>query len=170
MQELAEIIKQGEALSYSSGEIQRTFETKFPGYQVGEGPWAEQSQLWTKTQLDTLRNILEAVHRQNQNFGDDQGMVEGILAQSNAAVGQMQALQQGNALIASTVKELAKLRQLLMSQINADTVYRAADAARQAEAEARGVAWGTAVPPVVEPMSPNDPRGIGDLNFICPQR
>ena len=164
------MIKQGEALSYSSEEIQRTFEQKFPGYQVQEGPWAERSQVWTKTQLDTLRNILEAVHRQNQNFGDDQNMVDGILAQSNAAVGHMQALQQGNALTAATVKELAKLRQLLMSQINADTVYRAAEAARHAEAEARGVAWGTAVPPIVQPMSPNDPRGVGDLDFICPRR
>lgn len=170
LNELAAVIKQGEALAYSSQDIAGTFQDKFPGYQLPEGPWADRSQLWTKTQLDTLRNILEAVHKQNENYGDEQDLVEGILEQSNAAIGHMQALQQGNALVGATVKQLAKLRQLLMSQINADTVYRAAEATRRAEAEARGVTWGTAVPPVVEPMSPNDARGIGDLEFICPRR
>lgn len=170
LNELASVIKQGDALAYSSQDIAGTFEDKFPGYQISNSPWADRSQLWTKTQLDTLRNILEAVHKQNENYGAEQNLVDGILEGSNAAVGHMQALQQGNALVAATVKQLAKLRQLLMSQINADTVYRAAEATRRAEAEARGVTWATTAPPTVEPMSPSDSRGIGDLEFICPRR
>ena len=170
LEHLEVTLRQGEALAYSSENLAGVFEDKFPGYQVPEGLWSERSSMWTDTQLDTLRNVLEVVKEQNENFAKEQPFVAGLLGQSNNAVGHMQALQHGNALTAATVKQLVKLRQLVMSQINADTVYRAAETARRAESEAKGVAWASAAPRTLEPMSPNDPRGIGDLEIINPKR
>ena len=170
LDKLEQTIKQGEALSYGNDNIAGVFEDKFPGYAIPEALWKERSTMWTNTQLNTLRNILQAAHLQNDNFADEQSQVEGMLTASNDAIGHMQALQHGNALIAATVKQLVKLRQLAMSQINADTVYRSAEVARRAEAEAKGVDWCSQAPMTLEPMSPNDPRGIGDLEFINPRR
>lgn len=170
LDELEETIKQGEALAYGSANIAGIFEDKFPGYKIPEGLWRERSELWTNTQLDTLRNILQSVHIQNENFSSEQPFVAGILEQSNAAIGHMQAMQHGNALVAANVKQLVKLRQLIMSQINADAVYRSAEVARRAESEAKGVAWASAAPRTLEPMSSDDSRGIGNLEFIAPRR
>ncbi len=169
LDKLEEIIKQGEALGYGAEDISVVFQDKFPGYKIPETLWAERSSMWTDTQLHTLRNVLEAVHEQNANYAEEQPLVAGILDKSNKAIGHMQALQQGNALVAATVKQLVKMRQLMMSQINADTVYRSAEVARRAESEAQGVAWASAAPLILEPMSPNDPRGVGDLDFISPK-
>jgi P-type conjugative transfer protein TrbJ len=170
LSQLEEVIKQGDALAYSTGNIPGVFEDKFPGYENRDGLWAERSKLWTDTQLDTLRNILQAVEVQNRDFYFEQPFVEGMLAESNAAIGHMQVMQHGNALVAANVKQLAKLRQLVMSQINADTVYRAAETSRRAESEAKGVSWASRAPRTLEPMSANDPRGIGDFEFINPKR
>ncbi len=167
---LEEVIKQGEALGYGSENIPGVFEEKFPGYEASDGLWAERSKMWTDTQLNTLRNVLQSVQMQNENYAEEQELVAGMLDKSNIAVGHMQALQQGNALVGATVKQLVKLRQLTMSQINADTVYRAAETARRAEAEAKGVAWASAAPRTLEPMSSNDRRGIGNLELINPRR
>jgi len=164
------VLKQGEALAYGAGDIKAAFATKFPGFQISDTSWAERSKLWTDTQLNTLRNILEAVHLQNDNFTDQQALLAGIMGKSNAAIGEMQALQQGNALVAETVTELGKLRQLVMSQINAETVDRSAEVARRAEAEAKGIAWATAGSAELVPLSKNDPRGVGDLEFINPRK
>lgn len=170
LNELEEIIKQGEALAYGAENIAAQFEDKFPGYKVSEDLWRDRSTLWTDTQLDTLKNVLESVHRQNEDYAKEQPFVAGILEQSNRAIGRMQAIQHGNALVAANVKQLVKLRQLVMSQINADSVYRSAEVARRAESEAKGVAWASAAPRTLEPMESNDPRGIGDFNFIKPRK
>ncbi len=170
LKQLEEVIKQGEALGYGADDITGVFEEKFPGYELPEGLWAERSKMWTDTQLNTLRNVLESVHLQNENYAQEQDLVDGTLEKSNSAVGHMQALQQGNALMGATVKQLVKFRQLMMSQINADTVYRAAETARRAESEAKGVAWASAAPRTLEPMSPNDSRGVGNLELINPRR
>lgn len=170
LSELEELIKQGEALAYSSGNISGEFAAKFPGYENRDGLWAERSKVWTDTQLHTLRNILEAVGVQNRDFYYEQPFVEGMLHESNAAIGHMQVMQHGNALVAANVKQLVKLRQLMMSQINADTVYRAAETSRRAESEAKGVSWASRAPRTLAPMNRNDPRGIGDFEFINPNR
>lgn len=170
LSQLEEVIKQGEALAYSTGNIPGVFNDKFPGYEIREGLWAERSQVWTNTQLDTLKNILEAVGLQNQDFYYEQPFVEGMLYESNAAIGHMQVMQHGNALVAANVKQLVKLRQLMMAQINADTVYRAAETSRRAESEAKGVSWASRAPRTLQPMKQNDPRGIGDFEFINPKR
>ncbi len=170
LSELEEIIKQGQALAYSSENIAGVFEDKFPGYKPHEGLWAQRSKLWTDTQLNTLRNILQGVAKQNEDFQQEQPFVEGILNESNRSVGRMQVMQHGNALVAANIKQLVKLRQLLMSQINTNTVYRAAEISRRAESEAKGVSWASRAPRTLAPMSPNDPRGIGDFEFINPKR
>lgn len=170
LEELDAIIKQGEALAYGDSNIQQTFEDKFPGYKITDELWEARSELWTNTQLDTLRNVLQSVHKQNENFQTEQPFVESMIAQSNAAVGHMQALQHGNALIGANVTQLVKLRQLIMSQINADTVYRSAETARRAESEAKGIAWASAAPRTLAPMSKHDGRAVGNLDFIKPRR
>jgi len=165
-----QILKQGEALAYGSADIPGAFEDKFPGFKISDISWALRSKMWTDTQLNTLRNILEATHLQSDNFTDQQALLAGIMEKSNAAIGEMQALQQGNALVGQTVTELGKVRQLMMAQINADTVDRSAEVARRAESEAKGIAWATAGSPEFVPLSRNDPRGIGDLQFINPRK
>lgn len=170
LSELDLILKQGEALAYSAENITGVFQEKFPGYKLPHSLWAQRSETWTKTQLDTLKNVLESVSKQNQNFLEEQPFIESMLLKSNGAIGQMQALQQGNALVAANIKQLTKLRQLIMSQINADSVYRAGEISRKAESEAKGVSWASAAPRSLKPMSAKDSRGLGNFEFINPKR
>lgn len=167
--ELEQLIEQGEAIAYSTENLAAEFTERFPGYESKTELWQERSKLLTDTQLDTLKNVLLASAKQNENFYIEQPLIEAMLSSSNSAVGHMQVMQHGNALVGANIKQLVKLRQLVIAQTNAETVYRAAETARRAETEAKGVLWTTAAPLTLSPMSASDPRGIGDLNIIKPK-
>lgn len=170
IRKLGDILVRGEAIAYSSKNLSSDFNEKFPGYDPKHSHWPEQSKNLTDTQLSTLKNSLEALSLQNEDLIYEQELVAGMLEKSNVAVGHMQAIQQGNALTAANIKQLVKLRKLLMAQINADSVYRAAEVSRKAEIEAKAKAWIDKSDSDVKPISPNDSRGFGDLEFMNPKK
>jgi P-type conjugative transfer protein TrbJ len=71
-----------------------------------------------------------------QGLSDDQAQMDGLIAQSQGAVGGLQAAQSGNQLIALQAKQMAALQALLAAQARA----QAMEQARQAEAEMQGYA------------------------------
>src|SRR5262249_26570257 len=96
---------------------------------------------WTRTTLDTLRGILNVVRLHGEDFASEQARIAALTALSDSAVGRMQAVQTGNMIAAEQVQQLVKLRQLVMAQINAQNVYMASRANREAQRAATQSEW-----------------------------
>ena len=166
MTELEELIRREEGFSYGDPGVSQRFERLFPGYTPAQGLFAEKNELWVSTQLDTMRGILEAAKRQHENFEDGQRIVAGRLEDSNAAKGNLQALQAGNAIKAGVVKQVAKLRQLMLADINLETVTTAAEVNRRAQQEAKVASWAWQGSRRIVEAPTNDSRGIGKLSEV----
>ena len=137
---LGQIIEQEQAIAYAMAGMERVFRERYPGYRTLTD-WATAYDQWTRTTLDTLRGTLSAVRLHADDFADEQRRIQTLTSLSDSAEGRMQALQAGNMLAAEQIQQLAKLRQLMMAQINAQNVYMANQTNRDAQRVATQQEW-----------------------------
>jgi P-type conjugative transfer protein TrbJ len=137
---LGQIIEQERAITYAMAGMDRVFRERYPGYRPITD-WAAVYDQWTRTTLDTLRGSLAAVRLHADDFADEQRRIQTLTALSDSAAGRMQAIQAGNMLAAEQIQQLAKLRQLMMAQINAQNVYMANQTNRDAQRAATQHEW-----------------------------
>jgi len=158
---LGQIIEQEQAIAYAMAGMDRVFRERYPGYRPITD-WAAAYDQWTRTTLDTLRGSLAAVRLHADDFADEQRRIQTLTALSDSAEGRMQAIQAGNMLAAEQIQQLAKLRQLMMAQINAQNVYMANQTNRDAQRTATQQEWiknGNRDAPVL-PASTSSPASI----------
>ena len=127
-------------MAYALQDLDRVFRLKFPGYVPPQDFQAEYA-VWTETVLDTLRGALNAVQEQDRQFADEQQRILALAALSENAVGRMAAIQAGNAIMAEQTTHLAKLRQLVMTQIDSQNTYLAQELNQRAQIDALTTAW-----------------------------
>lgn len=137
---LGRIIEQEQALAYTLANLDGRFRERYPGYRPVTD-WAREYDSWTRTTLDTLRGTLNAVRLHAEDFASEQARIDSLTALSDSAVGRMQAVQTGNMIAAEQVQQLVKLRQLVMAQVNAQNVYMASQANREAQRAATQSEW-----------------------------
>ena len=138
--ELREALKTGQSLAYSMRGFDSQFRTKFPGY-VPTQNYQDEYKMWVDTTLDTLRGSLNALHIQADSLDNDEAFMEDLEALSNESVGTDQVLQAGNMMASQTVKQVMKLRELMLAQANAEQVYMAQQINSDAQAKARFREW-----------------------------
>lgn len=138
--ELSDIIRQGDAVAYRMQDLDGAFQTRWPGY-VPPDDFHASYDLWTRTTLDTIRGVLRSTELQADDFLDEQRRLEALQTLSNTSVGRMQAIQAGNMIAGEQVEQLRKLRQLMMAQSNAQTVYMANETNKQAQDTAALRSW-----------------------------
>jgi len=159
---LGQIIEQEQAIAYSMAGMERVFRDRYPGYRPVTD-WAAAYDQWTRTTLDTLRGTLASVRLHADDFADEQRRIQTLTAMSDNAEGRMQAIQAGNMLAAEQIQQLTKLRQLMMAQINAQNVYMANLANRDAQKASTQQEWiknGNREAPVL-PSGTSRPASIG---------
>ena len=137
---LGQIIEQEQAIAYAMAGMDRIFRDRYPGYRPVTD-WSTAYDKWTRTTLDTLRGTMASVRLQADDFADEQRRIQTLTALSDSAEGRMQAIQAGNMLAAEQLQQLAKLRQLMMAQINAQNVYMATVTNRDAQRVATQQEW-----------------------------
>ena len=158
---LGQIIEQEQALAYAMAGMDRVFRERYPGYRPVTD-WPAAYDQWTRTTLDTLRGSLAAVRLHADDFADEQRRIQTLTALSDSAEGRMQAIQAGNMLAAEQIQQLAKLRQIMMAQINAQNVYMANQTNRDAQRVATQQEWiknGNREAPIL-PATPTSPVSI----------
>ena len=137
---LGQIIEQEQAIAYAMAGMDRIFRDRYPGYRPVTD-WSTAYDKWTRTTLDTLRGTMASVRLQADDFADEQRRIQTLTALSDSSEGRMQAIQAGNMLAAEQLQQLAKLRQLMMAQINAQNVYMATVTNRDAQRVATQQEW-----------------------------
>src|SRR5213080_5125640 len=149
---LGQVIDQEQAIAYSMANIDGLFRQRYPAYRPVTD-WSREYDTWTRTTLDTLRGTLSSVRLHAGDFATEQVRIQALQAMSDSAEGRMQALQLGNMMAGEQLQQLVKLRQLLMSQINAQNVYMATQTNREAQRAATQSEWvrnGNSDPPRLE--------------------
>ena len=138
--ELGDTIQQGQAVAYTMADIDGAFRSRWPGY-VPPEDFNASYDLWTRSTLDTIRGVLRSTQLQAEDFLTEETRLEALQALSDSSVGRMQAIQAGNMIAAEQIQQLRKLRQLMMAQSNAQTVFLANETNKAAQETASLRSW-----------------------------
>lgn len=131
LQSLSNVVRQGQALSYSLSNIDETFKNKFKSYAhylentLNHSGYSGQYQEWSSITNDSIRGSLSAANLQYQQFQDEDDLMIKLQEMSETSEGRLQALQVGNQIAAHQVRQTQKLRQLSMSQIQMQASFMA---------------------------------------------
>ena len=137
MMQLRNVISQGNQISYALQNVDTEFRSKFPGYNPPTN-YSAAYQSWSQASMDGVRSALNAAGIQNSQFDTENGTMAQLESMTQSAVGQQQVLQAGNEIAAQQVQQLQKLRQLEMSQMQAQDNYIASQQSTQDAARATG--------------------------------
>jgi P-type conjugative transfer protein TrbJ len=135
---LNQIVKTGQALSYTMGNLDGSFRLRFPGYAPATN-YGQAYQTWSQTSLDSTLGALKAAGLQNAQFNSDEALLKTLQRQSQSAVGQEQSLEVGNQIAENQSEQLMKLRQLMMADMQSKAAYQSsivqAEASKQANSD-----------------------------------
>jgi len=135
---LNQIVKTGESLSYTMSNLDGSFRLRFPGYSSSTN-YGQSYQTWSQTTLDSTLGALNAAGLQNSQFNSDEALLKTLQGQSQSAVGRMQAIEVGNQIAENQSEQLMKLRQLMMADMQSKASYQGAlvqaEATKQANSD-----------------------------------
>jgi type IV secretion system protein TrbJ len=132
---IQQLLNQAQGLSLQVQQATQQFARFYPNAYVGasiDQMMSDRAQHWTNSH-EALRTTVEVQAQSQQNFASDESVIADLIAQSQGAVGALQAAQATNQLLALHAKQLIQAQQMAIAQ---DRVT-ALEHARAVEAEAR---------------------------------
>ena len=159
---LGRVIEQEQAIAYTMANVDSVFRQRYPGYRPITD-WSREYQTWTRTTLDTIRGVLNSARMHAEDFATEQARIRALQGMSESAEGRMQALQAGNMMAAEQLQQLVKLRQLILAQSNAQSVYMANQTNHDAQRAATQSEWvrnGNRDAPALGPGAPVRGQGV----------
>lgn len=136
------LLQQSQALSYSAGNLDGQFAQQYgtyPSYlsrQMNGTDWQNKYNQWSQQTSDNALYTLKAISLQSTQMSDEDAVMQQLQTMSQSAQGRMQALQVGNMMAAQAVRQIQKLRQLMMLQLQMQANYLATQQDRQSAEDA----------------------------------
>lgn len=133
-----QLIAQAQGLSFNVAQSQATFNRLYPGsYGAGtsNAQMVQDAQTRWQTSMQALQTATQMQSQAAQNLLSDQGVLSGLVTQSQGAVGALQASQATNQLLALIARQAIQTQQLKVSQDRASALDQARAAADEAQAE-----------------------------------
>jgi P-type conjugative transfer protein TrbJ len=121
---LAQVVGEGQALSYANQNADLNFKQLYPGYKHTKD-YSQEYRKWSQSSMDSMRGSLNAANLQSNDFMTEEQLINQLQQMSQSTEGRLQALQVGNMIAIENVQQMRKLRQLEMAQIQAQTTYLA---------------------------------------------
>lgn len=141
LRRLAELVTLGRGVSYSSGRIDAAFRETYQDFdyyqsmpvgQRNEKTYEAHYRRWTQANHDSVKGALRAANLQADQFTDEAQAMRTIQRQMMGAEGQMQVLQAAGQIAAMQVEQMQKLRQLVATQIQIQSVQVASETKERA--------------------------------------
>lgn len=173
LKRLADVVKTGRAIAYSSGQIDEDYRNRFKDYDyyrehdfrnadgtVNHEALSDQYQDWSETNHDSIRGALRAAGLQAQQFDREDSALKTIENQIETAAGEKQLLQAGASIAALQVEQMQKLRQLVMAQVQLQSVQAGSETDQKAQDNADFLKH-------IAPIGKGDPNFVNenDINF-----
>lgn len=134
LRQITGLMNQARGIQYSVGATDGAFARLYPqSYQASvtnDQFVRDARERWTAS-MDSFRHTMEMQSQVASNVQADSNTLSDLMAQSQSAVGALQAQQAGNQLAALAAKQQMQVQELLVAQGRA----QAMEQARQAEAE-----------------------------------
>ncbi|MGB0944631.1 MAG: P-type conjugative transfer protein TrbJ [Marinomonas sp.] len=171
MEELATIVQKGEALAYSSGNIEEAFSEQNKGYEHYKQALDNNTPIdfqqvysdWSQKNMDSILGGLKAAELQNSRMGEEHDLMAQVQAKLETSTGALQATQAAGAIAAQQVSQLQKLRGLLMAQMQSQTAYQSSQLERQAIKDAGAAKFTTTTTTAPQFNNPNLNDSTADL-------
>jgi P-type conjugative transfer protein TrbJ len=120
---LATAMSQGGGICYASGNAVQEFNADFPGMTPPPVNAAARARQLTAATLGTLVGALAVGQQQAVHFNFENGQFSALEAKNQNAQGALQAIQVTNEILLAQAQQLQMMRQLLITLINAESVY-----------------------------------------------
>ncbi|MDD3761523.1 MAG: P-type conjugative transfer protein TrbJ [Acidithiobacillus sp.] len=126
VQQLSQIVGQGQSLSYAGQNIVSQFEQEYPGAANATqnfGQYVQDYQNWNTTTNQDIQNALQQQQLDAQDFTTEDQAVQSALSASQSAAGRMQVLQAANQVASVEVKQLQHMQSTTMAYEDAQMAY-----------------------------------------------
>jgi P-type conjugative transfer protein TrbJ len=143
MAQFEQAIRLGQSISATMADADQIFRQRYPGYGQLKRRFPDEYRVWSGTAFDTLQAVLRAASRQRVNMASESAVIYDLREASKSAEGRMQVQQTQVAVAGETLNQLMKLRELMMADISAKTMYQAMQMQKDAAAAAVGEHWFT---------------------------
>ena len=133
-----QLIAQAQGLTFNVAQSQATFARLYPdayGAGVSSDRMLQDAQERWRDSVAALRTATQMQSQSAQNLLSDQGVLSDLVAQSQGAVGQLQATQASNQLLALLARQAIQAQQLTIAQDRATALDQARQAATQARSQ-----------------------------------
>lgn len=133
-----QLIAQAQGLTFNVAQSQATFARLYPdayGASVSSDRMLQDAQERWRDSVAALRTATQVQSQSAQNLLSDQGVLSDLVAQSQGAVGQLQATQASNQLLALLARQAIQAQQLTIAQDRAAALEQARQAATQARSQ-----------------------------------
>lgn len=124
MNNIDEILKHVDGLGVAATDINEQFKTYFPGYQYRKEVLSSYKKMVNKTQ-NTLNGVLQSANILMKEYNHEKDRLQFYREKIQAADGQMKVLQTSAQITLEIVSQLELMRQAVVTQINAQTVFNA---------------------------------------------
>lgn len=119
---LSSVIQQSQGLAYGLGQMDQQFAQMYPAYDP-HMEWTAAYANWSNNTLNTIRGTLGSVGLQGHDLMSEQTALQSLQAMSQTPMGQAETAQIGNAVALEEVSQLAKLRQLMLADMQSKAAY-----------------------------------------------
>lgn len=133
-----QLIAQAQGLTFNVAQSQTTFNRLYPssyGAGIPNAQMVHDAQARWQTSVQALQTATQMQSQAAHNLLSDQGVLSGLVTQSQSAVGALQASQATNQLLALIARQAIQAQQLTVSQDRATALDQARAAADEAQAE-----------------------------------
>jgi len=133
-----QLIAQAQGLTFNVAQSQAMFNRLYPasyGAGTSNAQMVQDAQTRWQTSVQALQTATQMQSQAAQNLLSDQGVLSGLVTQSQGAVGALQASQATNQLLALIARQAIQSQQLTVAQQRATTLDQARAAADEAQAE-----------------------------------
>lgn len=142
IQQVSALLNQAQSLAYSAANLNQQFAQRYrtfgtyAGQPLSPATMAQKYQQWSQESNDNVLYALRAANTQATQMGSEDTDLRALETMATSVSGRMQAIQVGNQFAAQGARQLQKLRQLLMLnmqvQANAQQFAQDRDAYQQA--------------------------------------
>jgi P-type conjugative transfer protein TrbJ len=133
------LMNQAEGILYNVAQVQAQYPRSYPASYGGASNAQMMADAQTRWQnaLSSFGQAMQIQAEIVQNLPSDQSAADGLVGQSQGAVGILQASQAGNQLVALQIEQMGRLQALLAAQGRAQALEQARSAVAQAQAQAQ---------------------------------
>lgn len=135
LQDLQKVYNTAQSIGYSLSSVQSQFNNLYQGYGHG-GHMLDRLTAWGNQTKNSVNGMLSTAGWTMDQIATEATLIENLRVRGQTAVGQMQAIQVGNAVSVQMVQQLQQLRQLQAAQAQAMGSYLAAENQRAGDEDA----------------------------------